>query len=325
MDSSNTDPLVSVILPTYNRREYLAEAIETVNKQTYNEIELIIIDDHSSESPRDIVESAPCEGLHDIMFLQHEENRGASAARNTGIKRANGQYIALLDDDDLWTPNKIERQITEFRHSEDDIGVVCTGIRSIDADGSTIRTEKVQFEGNITKQLLLGSVVPLPSMLVRRDIICDAGFFDERLRLHEDQEWTIRLSQNCEFRSIEEPMVISRRDDIHVQLSDDIKTKIEESYPLVMEKCRPIAAEYGRLFEQKMVAHWSFRLGYASLANDELAQARKYIRTAILTWPFVPEFYLYGLFAVLGNRWYTQARTIKRRIEHYRYKLMAET
>jgi glycosyltransferase involved in cell wall biosynthesis len=324
MNASGAGPLVTVVLTTYNRREFLPRAIETVAEQTYDEIELVVVDDHSSESPQDIVENAPYDGLRDVIFVRHEENRGVSAARNTGIKRANGELIALLDDDDLWTPDKIERQVAEFRRSGNEVSVVCTGIRSVDAGGATIRTKNVGYDGNITKQLLCGAIVPLPSVLVRADLLDDAGLFDERLRLYEDQEWMIRLSRRGEFRSVGDPLVISQRDG-HEQLTDDVETKVTESYPLFMEKCRPIAAEYGRLFERKMVAHWSFRAGYASLIHGESMQARQLIGGAILTWPFASEFYLYGLLAALGNEWYRRAQSIKRRIEHYRHERTAGT
>jgi hypothetical protein len=322
MDTAGTDPLVTVVLTTYDRREFLPEAIETVTEQTYDEIELVVVDDHSPESPQDIVENASREGLRDIIFARHEENMGASAARNTGIRRANGELIALLDDDDLWEPDKIERQVAKFRRSGNEVGVVCTGIRSVDADGTTIRTKTVGYEGDITKQLLCGAIVPTPSVLVQPGVIDDAGLFDERLRLYEDQEWMIRLSQYCEFRSVGDPLVITVREG-HEQLTDDVETKLTESYPLFMEKCQPIAAEYGRLFERKMVAHWSFRRGYVSLIHGQSVQARGFIGEAIRTWPFTSEFYLYGLLAALGDRWYTRAQTVKRRIEHYRHELTA--
>lgn len=322
MNSSDENPLVSVVLPTYNRREYLTEAIESVINQTYSNIELIVIDDHSSESPRNIVDNISNSGLQNIVFLRHEENKGVSAARNTGIEQANGQLVALLDDDDLWSPDKIERQVVEFQRGGSETGVVCSGIRSIDADGSTIRAREVQYTGSITKELLCGAIVPLPSVVVRRDVLLEAGLFDERLLAYEDQEWMIRLSQHCEFRSVSDPLVISRRGDDHAQLTDDIATKAEESYPLFMKKCRPIAAEYGRIFKRKMESYWFFRLGHTSLAHEEYARARDCLKTAVLTWPFVPTFYLYLLFALLGKRWYTTARDVKRRIAHYRHEIV---
>lgn len=324
MDASGTELLVSVVLTTYDRREFLPQAIETVVKQTYDAIELVIIDDHSPESPQDIVENASTEGLHDVVFVRHEENKGASAARNTGIKRASGEFIALLDDDDLWTSDKIERQMAVFDQSGAAVGVVCTGIKSIDSDGQTIRTRAVEFNGDITKQLLCGAIVPLPSVLVRQDLLTDAELFDERLQSYEDLEWMIRLSRHCEFRSVSDPLVISVREG-HAQKSDNTTMKLEGGYPLLMEKCQPIAAEYGRLFERKMVAHWSFRVGYASLVHGQAKQARGLIRTAILTWPFAFEFYLYGLFAILGDQWYARAQNVKRRIERYRHEHVTET
>lgn len=323
MDASD-EPLVSVVLTTYDRREFLPRAIETVTAQTYDGIELVIVDDYSPESPQDIVENASTEGLCDVVFVRHEENRGASAARNTGIERASGELIALLDDDDRWEPDKIERQVAEFRRSGNEVGVICTGIRSVDADGTTIRTKTVGFEGDITKRLLCGAIVPLPSVLVHADLLDNTGLFDERLKSYEDLEWMIRLSRRCEFQSVGDPLVVTVREG-HTQKSDDVKTKVDDGYPLLMEKCRPIAAEYGRLFERKMVAHWSFQSGYALLVHEESAQARELIYEAILTWPFVPEFYLYGLLAALGDRWYARAQSIKRRIEHYRHELTTGT
>jgi glycosyltransferase involved in cell wall biosynthesis len=324
MLDSDELPLVSVVISTYDRPEFLFRAIETVNNQTYDRIELIIVDDHSPKSPEDIVKSAPDKELLDIELIRHDANKGVSAARNTGIRRASGELIALLDDDDLWIADKIERQVAEFHRSGDEVGVVCTGIRSVDADGTTINTKQVEHDGDVTKRLLCGAIIPLPSILVRRDLLVDAGLFDKRLKSYEDAEWIIRLSQHCEFRSVSDPLVISVREG-HVQKSDDVETKVEEAYPLFMEKCRPIAAEYGRLFERKMVGHWSFRAGYASLAHGRPEQARRLLRAAILTWPLATEFYLYALFAALGNQWYMRARTAKRRIAHRRHELTAGT
>jgi len=324
METTAVDPLVTVVLTTYGRPEFLPEAIETVVEQTYDEVELVVVDDHSPESPRDIVEDAPTDGLRDVVFVRHDENQGASAARNTGIERASGELIALLDDDDLWEPDKIERQVAVFRQSGSEVGVVCTGIRSINADGTTIRTKTIDANGDVTKQLLCGAGIPLPSVLVRTDLLDDTGLFDERLKSYEDIEWIVRLSRHSEFRSVGDPLVISVREG-HTQKSGDIETKVGEGYPLLIEKYRPIAMEYSRLFERKMVAHWSFRIGYASLAHGEATRARGFIGAAVLKWPFVPEFYLYGLFAVLGDQWYTRARRAKRRIEHYRHELSVGT
>jgi glycosyltransferase involved in cell wall biosynthesis len=114
------NPLVSVVITTYNRPVYLQEAIESVVQQTYDALELIVVDGHSTESPAHIVNAVDQDRFEDVIFIRHGEDRGVSAARNTGIEHASGEYIALLDDDDLWTPDKIEQQVQAFEQTDDD-------------------------------------------------------------------------------------------------------------------------------------------------------------------------------------------------------------
>lgn len=321
---SNTDErlLVSVVIPTYDRQEFLPTAINSVLNQNYEPIELIIVDDHSPESPREIVEKVPESQLADVKFIKHETNRGVSAARNTGIKYASGQLIAFLDDDDQWENNKIKRQVSVFSQEDDVVGVVCTGMRSIDSDGSTITVQNVTYSGDVTKELLCGALIPLPSIMVHRRVLNRAGLFDENMRSYEDMEWIIRLSRYCEFRSISDPLVISLRDDDaeHEQLTDDFKMKRTESYPQFMEKCRPIAAEYGWLFERRMIASWLFRLGYAALGCEEYTYAHKYFKQAVFLWPLEFKFYPYTLISMLGEPWYKRARNAKRTLTDYRHR-----
>jgi hypothetical protein len=115
--------------------------------------------------------------------------------------------------------------------------------------------------------------------------------------------------------------VRSLRDDdaAHEQLTDDFETKRTESYQRFMEKCRPLAAEYGRLFERRMVAYSLFRLGYAALGHEEYAHARTYFKRAALMWPFEYEFYPYLFIATLGETWYKRARDAKRALANYRH------
>jgi glycosyltransferase involved in cell wall biosynthesis len=322
MNGSTPAPLVSVVLTTYDRRDFLSKAIETVTDQTYDNIELIIVDDHSPEAPQDIVDNVSDERFEEVKFIRHTENKGVSAARNTGIESASGNLIALLDDDDTWIEHKIERQVEVFQR-DSDIGFVYTGMKSVDLDGSTITIQSFEREGNITKDLLCGFIVPLPSIMVRYDVIKAAGLFDEEMMFYEDSEWIIRLSQHCTFGVISDPLLVTLRDDddvIHIQKSSNIQSKIENGFPKFMEKCRPIAAEYGQIFEQKMTAYSLFRLGYASLSHNEHKLARQYMLKAALRWPFVFRFYLYLLAAILGDTWYKRVRNVKRTITDYRHR-----
>lgn len=321
MSTSEECPLVSVIIPTYDRRDLLPTAINSVLNQSYRPIELIIVDDSSPESPRQTIEEMPTEELTNTEFISHDTNKGVSAARNTGIKHANGKLIAVLDDDDQWKNSKIERQVAVFTQGDDNVGVVCTGMQSIDSDGSTITVQNVDYNGDVTKQLLCGAPIPLPSIMVHRRILDRAGLFDENMKSYEDLEWIIRLSRHCKFKSINDPLVISLRDNdpAHGQLTDNFETKRTESFPQFMEKCRPIAAEYGWLFKRKMTGFSLFRLGYAALGSEEYAYARRYIKQAMLTWPFEYKFYLYAFISTLGEKWYKRTRNMKRTLADYRH------
>ena len=321
MVAPDTDPLVSVIVPTYNRPESLPEAIESVVGQTYEKIELVVVDDHSGTSQRDIVDSVSHEGLVDLVFIRHDENRGLSATRNTGIKQASGELVAFLDDDDIWKADKIARQVDVFRRAGNEVGAVCTGVRSVDANGATINVRSVETKGDITKDLLYDTIVSVPTLLVRQSVIAEAGLFDERLRVYEDREWVLRVSQHCEFRSIKDPLLITYRDTGHESLTPDLETRKAVSHPILLETSRSIAAEYGPLVKRKTVAYSTFDLGYIALVQGEYWEARKSIAEAVLMWPFVPKFYLYMLAAVLGGWGYKTVRNAKRKIINYWQKL----
>lgn len=315
MENTAGNPLVSVVLTTYNRQEFLPDAIKTVIEQTYDEIELVIVDDNSPESPRDIVENASTEGLRDVVFVRHKENRGASAARNTGIERASGEIIAFLDDDDRWKPTKIERQVDVLQNANSSVGAVYTGMRTFATDGSTITIQRVDKEGDLRKAFLCGFTPPFSSVVVKREVAADAGPFDEELPSWNDREWLLRAAQHGEFRVIDAPLVFSQREDGRDQLSGDYETKATESYPRIVEKFQPVAAEYGRLFKRKSHAHLTFDLGYAALANEKYEAARKHFLTASIRWPFAPKFFLYLSVVATGDRGYKAARAVKRKKE----------
>jgi len=117
----NSEPKVSIIIPTYNQSQYLEEAMESVLNQTYQNIEIIIVDDGSTDNTSEVVKSFD----NKIIYIP-QKNKGASSARNAGIKKAQGQYVAFLDSDDMWIKNKLEKQI-KFIQNNPEIGLLGTG------------------------------------------------------------------------------------------------------------------------------------------------------------------------------------------------------
>jgi len=195
----NKYPLVSVVIPTYGRSHLLERAIDSVLAQTYDNIEIIVVDDNGSNSEhRSHTEKVLEKYLQNgqIVYLKHEKNAGGSAARNTGIKVSNGEYVALLDDDDEWFPNKLEKQMEYFEVLNNDVGVIyCSYIlEEYDGDKEYIRSEK----GDLRKELLMLQFDPGASstLVFKKDVLEEIGYFDESFKHHQDLEILIRLCRS---------------------------------------------------------------------------------------------------------------------------------
>ena len=205
-----SSPLVSIVLPTYNRAYLLKRAIQSVLNQTYRNFELIVVDDGSTDNTKEVVED-----FHDkrIRYVAHEKRRGANAARNTGIKLAEGEYVAFQDDDDIWLPRKLEIQIRVFQSSSRNIGVVYTGCWRIDYKRRKVfylpSMKKSQIEGYIYSNILKENFIPTTTAVIKRECFQHSGFFDENLpRLQEWDLW-IRISKYYNFKYIDFPLVVS--------------------------------------------------------------------------------------------------------------------
>lgn len=311
---ARSEPLVSVILPTYNRPSMLADAVRSVERQTYGNIELIVVDDHSPEPVEPLLEDIDTNTVTSIRCPRHKENRGANAARNTGINVANGEFLAFLDDDDVWLPKKIERQVERFQRTSDDVGVVYTGQRFVDEDGITTSVRTPTTQGDVTEQLLTGAPLgPFSTIMVRSTFVSMAGELDERLPSWQDREWCIRLSQHCEFEGIAEPLLLRR---IHreSQISDDFVAKRDTSYPLLLKKYRDIAAELGPRIERQFVASLSASLALAGIQNEHYRDAVQYLLKAIRHSPTNVRLYFYLLLATGGKYLCKPTKRLKRYI-----------
>ena len=190
---SEKNPTVSVIIPTYNRVHLIRRAIQSVLNQTYQDFEVIIVDDGSTDNTEEVVKS-----FNDprIRYIRHEKNKGAATARNTGIKAARGKFIAFQDSDDEWLPEKLEKQMKVFENTPAKVGVVYTGFWKIENNKKIyIPFSWVkQKEGNIHKELLKGNFVTTQSIVARKECFKKAGMFDEKLPRFQDWELVIRLS-----------------------------------------------------------------------------------------------------------------------------------
>ena len=186
-------PKVSVVLPTYNRAELLPRALDSVMAQTYRNFELIVVDDHSSDSTQRVI--ARYAGDARVRALKHEHNRGQSCALNTGIDAARGEYVAFLDDDDEWLPNKLALQVGVMDAAPSKVALVYGWRQDIDERHPHRRTVRQTLRGDIFEQMLaLETPVPPSAWLVRTPVARAIGGFDKEI-LANDVDFACRLSE----------------------------------------------------------------------------------------------------------------------------------
>lgn len=190
------EELVSVIIPAYNRASTITRAIDSVLNQTYKNFEIIIVDDGSLDNTKQLVESIKDKRM---VYIKHPLNEGGSAARNTGIKVAKGQYIAFLDSDDEWLPEKIEKQLNLFRKLDNSFGVVYTGFYVINKN-EIIKEFTPKKRMYVLNDLLMSNCIgTLSSVMVRVDYLNIIRGFDETFKSCQDWDLYIRLSKLCKF------------------------------------------------------------------------------------------------------------------------------
>lgn len=198
-------PTVSVIVPTYNRATLACRAIRSVLGQTYRDFEVLLVDDASTDDTESMVQAL---GDARIRYLRQPENRDVSAARNRGMRAARGQFIAFLDSDDEWLPDKLEQQLEVMRKAPPCVGLVYTGaVRRHDDGSECIRLPK--HRGDVLAELLLFNITDAgsASVLMRRNVVRVVGFFDEGIPAMEDYDYWIRVARFYHFDFVNQPLV----------------------------------------------------------------------------------------------------------------------
>ena len=201
----SSSPLVSVIIPTYNRAWMVREAIDSVLSQTYRNVELIIVDDGSIDQSRELL----ARYSNDAIVL-HQANQGVSAARNRGIAVAGGALIAFLDSDDLWLPEKLERQVAFFMANPQ--ARICQTEEVWIRNGRRVnpRRRHRKPSGMIFQPSLELCLVSPSAVMMRRQLLVSAGGFDESLPACEDYDLWLRISSAYPVYLIEEALIIKR-------------------------------------------------------------------------------------------------------------------
>jgi glycosyltransferase involved in cell wall biosynthesis len=199
--------LISVIIPVYNGENTIKETIVSVLNQTLTQIELIVINDGSTDSTLEIVSNITDSRLKIVSF----PNAGLSASRNRGIKLASGEFISFIDADDLWTPDKLESQFNALIQNPN-AGVAYSWTNWINESGKIIYGGGChQFSGNVYTHLFLGDFIEGGSnVLIRRSALDEIGGFNETIQYSEDWEMWLRLATKYEFIVVPKPQILYR-------------------------------------------------------------------------------------------------------------------
>lgn len=288
---AHKDPLVSTIVPAFNAERYLDLAIDSILSQTYSNIEVLIVDNASTDKTADIINAYGAR----VRYLR-EETKGPAAARNRGLAEAQGEYIAFLDSDDLWLPDKTERQV-EYLTEHPEYGVCYSHYEYIDENGELYHNTwakhstqtGVVFEDLLRHELQLG----IGTMMIRRSSLHEAGNFNEKLITAEDTDLFIRLAKYNQFGYIPGPVARYRSHKESLTKQQDVPRGtfksldyLVERYPELHPSMSPIMG-YAYAVRHFARGKGAFHKGDYLETRSQSLQALKYRPLYLGVWPYL--------------------------------------
>ena len=244
--------MISIVVPTYNRAKLLSRAIESVLKQTFQDSELIVIDDGSTDNTEELIKEYAARDNR-IKYIKQENSGGAARPKNVGIKMAKGEYIAILDSDDEWMPEKLETQLHYFERSENPklMAIGCNMI-VVDAETKKESRYRVPRYKNPLRNLLLRDYMGSGScMFYRKSVFDEIGFFDESLKRGQDRDMRIRIAERYYIEFVDEYLV--RYYTGHQSVSSSAGEKnLEETWNYLFNKYKKYYMEDRKLWSEKL-------------------------------------------------------------------------
>ena len=319
-----SNSLVSVIVPTYNRAYCLPQAVESVLAQSHADLEIVLVDDGSTDATRDLVQSRWSQEPR-VRYL-HQPNRGVSAARNLGLRAARGEYLALLDSDDTWLPWKLEAQLACLR-ALPHVGMIWTDMEAIDPDGRvlqprflrhmylayrwfspeqlfavqqplsglmtevprTLADDAIVRSGDIFSPMLMGNLVHTSTVLLRRARYEQVGLFDESMKTGEDYDFHLRTCRAGPVALLDVAAIryqCGRSD----QLSrSELMMEIAQNFLRTVE--RTLETDRSRVtlppwMLTRSLADGHLWLGETAFNAGDLARARTHLRASLNLYPW---------------------------------------
>ena len=274
-----SDPLVSVVLPTYNRARIIGPSIKSILDQTLRSIELIIIDDGSTDDTKDVVAAF---GDPRIRYVPHDTNKGLATALNTGFREARAKFVAQLGSDDLWiSPTKLEKEYALIKDTSSDIGAVYSIMVKETISGKDVQYPSVQSkkkEGYLYEEYLVDRLGSFQTMLIKKLAFWDVGGVDQSLLALQDWDFFIRFSKKYSILHL--PEITTK-----VIISPDSLTKNQKKRLLyrtqIFDKHRAEFKQRPNIFTKH-----SYNIGNSWALYGEMALARRYLKIAFQNNPY---------------------------------------
>jgi glycosyltransferase involved in cell wall biosynthesis len=278
---SDNLPLVSIILPTYNCAAFLSHSIGSILAQTYNSYEIIVVDDGSTDNTKEVLYPF----IQRIKYIRLEQNKGLPMARNIGISSAQGKYIAFIDADDLWLPEKLQTDI-EYFETHPEVSMVYSKHINMDEKGNDLNgnTKRQLPSGNIFTQLFSEqNFIITSSVVVRKEIFETTGLFDEQLFNCQDWDMWLRIAFHFQVAGIGKPLVKYRHNPHSLSKNRNNVLKyqkmvIDKIYNKFKDKENGI---HEKLYKKRLASHYAkagryyLRIGNKNRANENFGLSLK--------------------------------------------------
>ena len=299
-------------MPTFNRCELLLRAIASVLAQSYSCLEVIVVDDASTDGT-----AAALAGIADprVTYIRHSANCGVSAARNTGIRASKGELIAFQDDDDVWLPGKLAKQVPLFEHPE--VGLVYCGVEAVDREGRRRWVSWPFKRGRIYEALLFKNYIYTPAVVVRRSCLAGGNLFDKGLRAHGDHDLWLRITDTWAVDYVPEVLV---------QIAGFPREHLTGVHQVV-PTFEPYIARFRTYhyrspwLRRQVLAYRHYEFANALATAGQLAAARRQYLRCLGYWPFSPKCWLSLVATLSGPSLYRRADRCRAPIARLLYGL----
>jgi len=292
----NNNPKISVIIPTYNRAQVLSRAIQSVLKQTFNDFELIIVDDGSSDNTDEIVKEY-IKKDNRIKYIKHDVNKGGNKARNTGINNSLGDYITFLDSDDEYLPNNLEERYKIRQKISNDYGVIYNqNLKKTNIGKKIIPKKAIKKNESIIKYLFINQgELQTNTLFINKEVLIKNNiYFDENLKRHQDWDFTIRLQDVTNFYFLNKCLSIWNAE------GENNRVSKQKNYSASFQLIEKFKDKFEK--EKDVLANFYYFLGIRYLKIEKKKEARELFLKSIKNKSSFKNIFLY-LSTFIGNNW----------------------